>query len=240
MALLAAGIAGWDLRAGTTYTSDGNIADLTSGVGQYATFSNFGAGDVASPFTPSSAELAAHGYRVYAGGSLPGLSGSDWILATFSTSVASIRVFPNIDHFGASYDGYQYSIYGSNNGTAWTPLFNVLTVTGAGEPFTLGTFTGTAPLRVNNVLTPGAGPGGTVGYEADFTFSSAYSEYAFGASTFATQSGNADQELSAVGSLTASVPDGLPGGSCAWLIAGLGMLWLFARVFPSARLSGTN
>jgi hypothetical protein len=90
------------------------------------------------------------------------------------------------------------------------------------------------------VLTPGNGLGGTVGYEADFAFSSAYFHYAFGASTVAKIQGNTDQELSAVGSLSASVPEGLPGGSCAWLIAGLGMLRLFARVFPSARLRGAN
>ena len=113
-------------------------------------------------------------------------------------------------------------------------------MTGAGEPFTLGTFTGTAPLTVNNVLTPGAGPGGTVGYEASFTFGSAYSEYAFGASTFAVQSGNSDQELSAVGALTSSVPDVLPGGTGVWLIVALGMLSLFGRVLRPARVSGAN
>ena len=242
MAPLVIGMAGSTgaLQAGTTYTSDGNLADQTAGVGQYATFSNFSAGEVSSPFTPTAAELAADEYRVWEGGSLPGLPDRDWILATFSASVASIRVFPNIDHFGASYDGYQYSIYGSNNGTTWTPLFDVLSVAGSGEPFTIGSFTGTAPSRVNNVLTPGAGVGGTVGYEADFTFSSAYSEYAFGSSTFAVNSGNANEELSAVAVLSSPVPDGLPGGSCVWLIAGLGMLGLFGRAFPSARLSRAN
>ena len=241
MALWAAGMAGSTgaLHA-QTYTSDPNIADQTAGVSAYATFSNYGAGDVGSPFTPTSAELASDGYRVYSGGGVTGLSGGNWILATFSSPVSSIRVFPNIDHFGASYDGYQYSIYGSDNGTSWTPLFDVLGVNGAGEPFTLGAYTGTAPTTVNNVLTPGAGPGGTVGYEATFAFGSAYSEYAFGASTFAGQSGNADQELSAVAALPSSVPDGLPGGTCVWLIAGLGMLRLLARALPPARASGGN
>jgi hypothetical protein len=74
------------------------------------------------------------------------------------------RTAPNIDHFGAQFDGYQYAIEGSNNQTTWTPLFDATSVVGASEPFTLGSFTGTAPTRVNNVLTPGAGPGGTVGY----------------------------------------------------------------------------
>src|SRR5260221_703678 len=58
----------------TIYTQDPNIAHFTAGISNYATFSNFSAGDVGSPFTPSSAELAANGFRVFAGGSLPGLS----------------------------------------------------------------------------------------------------------------------------------------------------------------------
>jgi hypothetical protein len=186
----------------TVYTSDPNIGDLTAGVTSYATFSNFFGGDVSSPFTPTSSELANDGFRVFAGGSITGLpAGNNWILATFADPTALIRVFPNIDHFGFAYDGYQYTIQGSNNGTTWTPLFDVLTVNGAGEPFTLGTTTGTAPVRVNNVLTPGAGPNGTVGYEADFQFNQAYKYYAFGASTEAFNAGNADQELSAVGSV---------------------------------------
>lgn len=97
-------------------------------------------------------------------------------------------------------------------------------VIGAGEPFTLGTFTGTPPSVVNNVLTPGAGPGGTVGYEADFSFGTAYTEYAFGASTDGINSGNSDQELSAVGALTvaaASEPASLAIIGIA--LAGLGL-----------------
>jgi hypothetical protein len=192
----------------TVYTSDTNIADFTAGITNYATFSNFSGGDVGSLFTPTSSELAADGFRVFAGGSVTGLpTSNNWILATFSSPISSLRVFPNIDHFGSAYDGYQYTIEGSNDGTTWTPLFDALTVIGAGEPFTLGTFTGTPPSVVNNVLTPGAGPGGTVGYEADFSFGAAYTEYAFGASTEAFNSGNADQELSAVGALTAAVPE---------------------------------
>src|SRR5262249_715283 len=93
-----------------------------------------------------------------------------------------------------------------NNGTTWTPLFDALTVNGSGEPFTLGNFSGTAPQTVNNVLTPGAGLNGTVGYEASFLFANAYQFYAFGASTEAFNSGNADQELSAVGANIAGVP----------------------------------
>jgi hypothetical protein len=204
----------------TLYTSDSNIADLTAGVTSYATFSNFGAGDVSSPFTPTSAEIATNGYRVYNGGAITGLAaGNNWILATFSSAVSLIRVFPNIDHYGAAFDGYQYQIAGSNDGKTWTALFDALTVTGSGEPFTLGSFTGTAPGRVNNVLTPGAGPGGTVGYEADFGFGAAYKYYAFGASTEAMHTGNTEQELSGVGSL---VPE-----PSTWSIAVIALAGVF-------------
>jgi hypothetical protein len=103
--------------------------------------------------------------------------------------------FPNIDKFGSPYDGCQYQIPGSNDGTHWTMLFDAVTVNGSGWPFTLGTVMGTAPFAVNNVLTPGAGPGGTVGYEADFRSIESYRFYAFGASTAAINSGDADQEL---------------------------------------------
>ena len=219
------------LHADPTYTSDPNIGDFTSLVSSYATFSNFFGGDVGSPFTPTSAELASNGYRVYDGGALTGLpGGNNWILATFSSAVANILVFPNIDHFGDAYDGYQYLIEGSNDGTTWTPLFDALTVTGSGEPFTLGTFTGTAPVSVNNVLTPGAGPGGTVGYEAQFDFSTAYKYYAFGASTEAVNSGNADQELSAVGSLPSSVPEPTSVLLLGTLILGVSRLVMHRRV----------
>jgi hypothetical protein len=207
----------------TTYTSDTTLSHFF--VSNYATLSNFSGGDLSSPTTPTNTTLT-QGLRVFAGGSLPGLSSSNnWILATFSSPVASIRVFPNIDHFGAQYDGFQYTIFGSNNGTTWTPLFDAITVVGATEPFTLGTFTGTAPFTVNNVLTPGAGPGGTVGYIADFTFGSAFLDYAFGASTVAIDQFNADQEFSAVGALGPSavpLPAALP--LFATGLAGLGLL----------------
>src|SRR5437762_12173333 len=81
----------------------------------------------------------------------------------------------------------------------WTKLFDPTSVNaceiscvacGNGEPFTLGSFTGTAPSTVNNVLTPGAGANGTVGYIAQFTLvdpetghPTPYQYYAFGAST---------------------------------------------------------
>jgi uncharacterized repeat protein (TIGR01451 family) len=203
-------VCGTPTFAQTTYTSDDNIAHFTSNISQYAQLSSFAAGDTGSPFTPTSAELAANGFRVY-GGTLfannqNGLaSGNNWILATFSSPVSNIVVFPNIDHFGAQYDGYQYTIAGSNDCETWTVLFDATSVNGDGEPFTLGNFTGTAPTTVNNVLTPGAGPGGTVGYIATFNFGTAYSCYALGASTVAFNQGNADQELSAVGTTVTTI-----------------------------------
>jgi PEP-CTERM motif len=213
----------------TTYTADSNIVDFTNLVTSYATISNFNfspccSTDVTSPFTPTSTELLNQGYRMYAGGPLPGLSsanGQNWMLATFASPVQNILVFPNIDHFGASYDGFQYTIQGSNDGTTWTPLFDALTVNGASEPFTLGTYTGTAPFQVNNVLTPGAGPGGTVGYEAFFHFDTTYTYYAFGSSSFALPTNN-DQELSAVAAIGGPVGVGGVPEPSTWAMMILG------------------
>jgi hypothetical protein len=204
------------VHAQITYTSDPNLSDFTTSL-TYATFSDFSSGDAGTgavsaaypctnnppgSYTPTAASVAS-GLRVFCGTLSTGLDDtSDWILASFPSPVSTIVVFPNVDHFGSAYDGYQYKIAGSNDGKTWTLLFDAVTVTGAGQPFTLGTVTGTAPTTVNNVLTPGAGPGGTVGYEAQFSFGTGYKFYAFGASTEGVNSGNPDQELSAVGTLT--------------------------------------
>jgi YDG domain-containing protein len=180
----------------TLYTSDSNLTDFTTPITTYGTFTT-GTSDSNTftlPYTPSVANIAA-GLRVIGDGN------EGPINVTFPSAVSKIRVFPNIDHYGLSYDGYQYNISGSNDGVNFTLLFDATSVAGSGEPFTLGTFTGSAPFSVNNVLTAGAGPGGTVGYEADFSFSQAYLYYQFGASTQAINSGNADQEITAVGAL---------------------------------------
>jgi hypothetical protein len=189
----------------TEYTSDANLADFTNANTTFATFlANYpNNGPILAlsadygtlPYTPT-ATILATGDRVYP-------TASDPIVVQFPTAVSAIRVFPNIDHYGSSYDGFQYSISGSTDGKIWIPLFDATSVSGSGEPFTLGTFTGTEPNVVNNVLTGSAGPGGTVGYEADFVFTSAYTYYEFAPSTAASSTNppNTDQELSAVTAL---------------------------------------
>ncbi len=225
--------AGSQMAQAQTYTSDTNIGDFTSGITTYATFSNYSGntGCTAAPFTPTSSELATTSCRVFGGSTLTGLPttpvGQNWILASFSSPTSTIMVFPNIDHYGSAYDGYQYQIYGSNDLSTWTQLFDATSVNpcssncvvnGTGEPFTLGTSTGTRPSTVNNVLTPQSGSiepcSGTatkcsVGYIAQFLFPAAYKYYAFGASTVAfgnNPNPNPDQELSAVGAITITQP----------------------------------
>ena len=226
------------VHAQITYTSDPNIGDFTSTISTYAQFSNFSCSGDSScaptlPFTPSASELATYGYRVYngtltatgtgeGGNGLSNGNGDNWLQATFPNAVSTIVVFPNIDHYGSSYDGYQYKIAGSNDGLHWTLLFDATAVSGTQEPFTLGKWTGTPPTSVNNVLTPQtasfAGCSGTstpcsVGYIATFTFSTAYQYYALGPSTQAINSGNSDQELSAVGTPNTVVQTFNPNGA---------------------------
>jgi hypothetical protein len=168
--------------------------------------------------TPTNTTIDA-GNRVF------GADLSPPILVSFSAPTNSIRVFSNTDHFGSAYDGFQYTILGNNDGITYTPLFNALTVLGGGEPFTLGNFTGTAPTTVDNVLVGSPGSQGQTGYIADFTFATAYQFYEFGASTVAIQSGNNDQELSAVGNL-APIPEP---ETYALLLAGLGAIGFMGR-----------
>src|SRR6478752_1144496 len=84
----------------TTYTNDSNLSDFLTGNGSYATLSNFSAGDTSSPYTPTDSSLSS-GLRVYDGGNITGLpTTNNWILASFSSAVSAIRVFPNMDHLG--------------------------------------------------------------------------------------------------------------------------------------------
>jgi hypothetical protein len=150
-------------------------------------------------------------------------------------------VFPSDDHFGSAFDGYQYSIEGSNDLATWTPLYDTLTVSGSGEPFTIGTSTGIAPIAVNNVLTPGAGPHGTVGYIADFDFGTAYKYYAFGSSTEAFTAGNDLPELSGVASgelVTVTGGGGIPEPvTWAMLLIGFGAIGFMIRARQSPEVA---
>jgi hypothetical protein len=179
------------------FTSDPNLADFTSGVTYYGTFINAPFGDLGGgvPYTPTTAQVNA-GLRVYGNDSV------DPVVLDFGLAVFTIRVFPNIDNFGSSYDGYQYSILGSNDNVNYMLLFDVTDVTGSVEPFTIAK--GGPLYRVNNVLTPGAGPNGTVGYIADFWFVQAFQFFKFEASTFARASGDVAPEFTAVG---AAIPE---------------------------------
>lgn len=138
--MMAAAFAAGTIVAGaaqaTTYTADTNLADFTNGVTNYATFSNFQNGNAPDPSDPGShnfndypagftytptTDSLNHDYRIFnwTGNVPPGLQGvgvsDNWVLATFNSAESSIRVFANIDHYGADYDGYQYSIYGQNS-----------------------------------------------------------------------------------------------------------------------------
>ena len=190
------------VASATVYTTDSNINDFISPGMQIATFTQYGSaqfgyGDVGAPnYTPTVTDIQ-NGLRVIGDGN------TKMIIAAFSGPVSSIRVFNNEDHLGAAYDGYQYTVYGSNNlsGPA-VLLYNPTAVSGSGEPFFLAGNAGTTdPTRVNVVQTPGAGPNGVVDYITDFTFSQSYKYYLFGASDVAVLSGNDDQELTAVAAI---------------------------------------
>jgi len=177
-------------KADAFFTSDPNLADYTAGV-TYGTFIQAPFGDLggAVPYTPTTDQVNA-GLRVYGNESVP-------VVVDFGVATLTFRVFPNIDNFGASYDGYQYNIFGSDDNVSYDLLFDVTNVTGVGEPFTA--VTGPGPLmRVNNVLTPGAGPHGTVGYIADFELPRGFRYLKFEASTFARAAGDVQPEFTAV------------------------------------------
>jgi hypothetical protein len=221
----------------TVYTQDANLKDFE--LGTYATFSNFRSSKIASPFTPTNATLEAGTYLLTAK-KLAGLSTDrGWLLATFATATDAVRIYPNSDQFGSPTDGYQYTIEGSNNLTSWTALYDTTGVTGSGEPYTIGSHTGTAPTSVNNVRT--STKNHHVAYIADFTFGTAYKYYALGASTVVMTEGDASEpisrvtlvEISGLGDLNSThlgihtpVPEP---ASWAMMLTGIGALGLFAR-----------
>lgn len=182
-----------EAQAGPVYSQDANLSTFTASVQSYAEFSSYWYRDNAiTNNTPTNADVAA-GYRI-------GGRAADPIKVDFGTAVSQILVFPNIDHVGFGFDAFQYTILGSTDGSIYNLLFAPLTVNEVDAPgtnFTLKTWTGTAPTLVNNVLTPGAGPSGIVGYEAYFDFGvNSYRYYMFGVS--GVPGGYDELELSAV------------------------------------------
>lgn len=180
-------------QAAPVYSQDANLSSFTSTVQTYAQVTNYWYRDNAIlGNTPTTADVEA-GYRI-------GGRAVDPIKVDFGIAVSQILVFPNIDHIGFGFDAYQYTIYGSTDGLNYSLLFAPLTVNEVDAPgtnFTLKTWTGIAPTLVNNVLTPGAGPGGIVGYEAYFDFgASSYRYYMLGVSS--VPGGYDELEISAV------------------------------------------
>lgn len=200
--------------ADVVYSQDTNLADFTSTITHYGTFTT-GIYDDASPgscalgasytcasasYTPTTALLAGDAPRVIGNNSTIGNVVVD--LGAGNAS-ASIVVFDNIDHVGNAWDVFQYQIWGSNDGSTWTSIFNPISaslVPSTTNQFTLTSYTGTAPTLLNNTLTPGTGSTvGILGYEEYFTFNDPYQYYAFNSSNLDTQTGEGETELSAVG-----------------------------------------
>jgi len=204
----------------TTYSQNPNLSDFFNGVIEFGIFEKAGinfTNEVAVGTAPTVATITA-GYRVV------GDANINPIVVSFSSATANIRVFDSIDHYGSAYDGYQYSILGSNDGENFTPLFDPTSVNGVSEPFTLGGYTGTAPTTINNILT-GFTSGEPTGYIADFSFGSSYRYYSFGASAAAINDGNDDQELSGVASIS-PVPEP---ETYALMLAGLAVVGAAAK-----------
>ena len=234
-ALAAAGAAN-----ATVYTQDTNLADFDTGL-VWGTFSNFLTSKPAGPFTPTPATIATNS-RVAGGKTLPGLpTTNNWMLVTFASPTSVIRVIPDMDQYGVATDGYQYTIEGSNDGKTWTSLFDVTKVLGTGPQFTIGAFKGTAPNKVDNIITGGV-KDQAAGYIADFRFKTAYKYYAFGGSTQAFLYGDGKEpadravepELDGVGTTSTALKTGAfavvpEPGTWAMMLTGIGALGLLAR-----------
>lgn len=162
------------------YSQDTVLSDLTNGITNYATFVYYGSADSGTgvsgntPYTPTGNELLSQAYR-FTGDLGTSAVPDRSVVVQFSSPVAQIVVFPNIDHVGQYWDGYQFQIWGGVPDTSNpnqidfnTLLFDPLTVIGSSVPdtcslssdqhFTLGTWSGTAPTLINNTLTLGNEP----------------------------------------------------------------------------------
>lgn len=189
----------------TQYTARTDLSGLISECRDLGWFRNRAelGGDLSGDW-PTATSIT-QGWRVFGSHLTPP------ILVTFQAETSSIRVFNNIDHPESGYDYYQYSIYGSRDGVNYELLFDASTTAQTAGTWRLTGFTGTAPARVNTVVHAGINPAGSTGYVTDFNFSKSYFHFKFGASALAIGSGNADQELSGVGSL-------VPAPSCGLMV----------------------
>jgi hypothetical protein len=101
-------------HASIVYTQDSNLSDFTTGV-TFGTFISAPSGftDIPIPSTPTPSSVNAGGRAVGNGNAGP-------IVVDFGVPVSTLRIFPNIDHLGASFDGYQYTILGSNDNVTYS------------------------------------------------------------------------------------------------------------------------
>ncbi len=183
-------------HASISYSQDTNVHDFTSTVNTYAQFIS-GSG---SPYTPTSAELeGSNPLRI--------IGGANGVTVDFGVGNAQskIIVFNNIDHLGHAWDAFQpYRILGSNDNVNFTQLSDALTaspadVDGIDQHFVLDTWSGMAPVWINNTVSSN-----NLGYETYWDFSSAgsFRYYKFMYSTLTQNNvgqGEWEVELSGVG-----------------------------------------
>jgi hypothetical protein len=192
----------------TVYSLDPNLSDFTATVSSYGTFisgqhTSLGNLSTSTTYTPTNAILLGANYPRVVGGAL---GGNQPVIVQFGSATSTIVAFDNIDHIGNAWDVFQYHIWGSNDNSSYTDLFDPISVNepnhaGFETPFTLNAYTGTAPDLLNNKTTAGLGSTvGNIGYEEYFTFASTYTYFKFLPSTLSLAPGGENElELSAVG-----------------------------------------